>query len=94
MNDHLFILGRDEDDQLEEVGGAVGTDDKPSVRVLAQVINERRVLDGVEHVVVSDAVAAGGRMDLHTNFTVLRIQPPNDEGDHDVGGVRSKLCRR
>ena len=43
-----------------------GPDDQPTIRVFAEVVNDHRVLDGVEHVVVGDAMAASGRTNLHT----------------------------
>ena len=54
------------DDDLEKVAGMIGTDDQPSVGFLADVVNDESVFDGVEDVAVCDAVAAGGRMNLHT----------------------------
>ena len=65
MDDQLVTFGGDEHDNFEEVRSAVGADDEPSLRVLADVIDKDRVLDGVEDV-VSDAVASSGRVDLHT----------------------------
>ena len=79
MDDHLVAFSGDEDDDLKEVRGVVGADDQPSVRVLAQVVDDHGVFDGVEDVVVSDAVAAGGRVDLHTAilyYERLCRQPP------------------
>ena len=65
MDDQLVTLCGDEHDDFEEVRSAVGADDEPSVRVVAEVVDDQRVLDGVEDVVVSDPVTAGGRVDLH-----------------------------
>lgn len=56
----------DEDHEFEEAGGAVGADDEPPVGILAEVVDEEGVFDGVEHVVVGDAMAASRRVNLHT----------------------------
>ncbi|MGI8792640.1 MAG: hypothetical protein ACR2H3_05605 [Acidimicrobiales bacterium] len=40
MDDELVTLCGDEDDELDEVGGTVGADHEPSIRVLAEVVNE------------------------------------------------------
>ncbi len=58
MNDPLVAFGGDEHDELEEVGGLIGSDDEPSVGILAEVVDDHGVVDRVEHVVVGDAVAA------------------------------------
>lgn len=42
---------------LEQVRGAVGSDDEPAVGVPREVLDHQSVLDGVEHVVVGHAVA-------------------------------------
>lgn len=87
MDDQLFAFGGDEHDELEQVGGSVGSDDEPSVGIFAEVVNDERVIDRVEDVAVGDAVASGGRMNLHTtllyyktNLSVERLalscQPP------------------
>ena len=72
MDDQLVTFVSDEHDDLEKVRGTVGTDDQSSIGVLAQGVNEHRLFDGVEDVVVRDAVAASGRVYLHTGETVLR----------------------
>ncbi len=98
MDDQLVTFGGDEHDDFEEVRSAVGADNQPSVRVLAKVINDHRVLDGVKDVVVRDAVAASGRVDLHTRLLYYEKcvcgSASGDEGDDDVGGVASKFWRR
>jgi hypothetical protein len=53
-------------DKFEEVGRLVGSDDEPPVGIFAEVVDDERVLDGVEHVVVGDAMTPSRRMDLHT----------------------------
>ena len=66
MNDQLVALGGGEDDDLEQVGGAVGTDEQPSVGILADVVDDDAVFDGVEHVVIADAMASSRWVDLNT----------------------------
>ncbi len=46
----------------------LGPEDELAVGVLCEVLDRQRVLDGVEDVVVGDAVAPGGRADLHTRL--------------------------
>lgn len=50
MDDQLVAIGGDEHDDLDEVGGAVGTDDQPPVGVFAEVVDDKGVSDGVEAV--------------------------------------------
>jgi len=66
VDDQLVAFRRDEHDQFEEVRCTVRADHEPTVRVVAEVIGDRRVLDSMEHVVVGDAMTASGRVDLHT----------------------------
>jgi hypothetical protein len=66
VDDQLVAFGGDEHDDFEEVGGSVGADDEPSIGILAEVINNERVVDRVEDVAIGSAVASGRRMDLHT----------------------------
>lgn len=75
MDDHLIAIGGDEHDDLEEVGGAVRTDDQPTVRVLTEVVDDHGVFDGVDDVVVGDAMAASGRVDLHTAILYYETLP-------------------
>lgn len=57
MNHHLDVVG-DQHDDLEQVAGAVGAKDEPTVRVLAGVLDYERVIDGVDDVVIVDTVSA------------------------------------
>ena len=66
MNDHLVALVCHKHDDLEKIRGAVGTDDEPTVGIVAQILDDHRVPDGVQHVLIDDAVAAGCGVDLHT----------------------------
>jgi hypothetical protein len=68
VDDQLVAFSRDEDDNFEQVRGAIGADDQPSVWVFAEVVGDYRVVSGVEDVVVSDAVAASGRVDHHNDL--------------------------
>ena len=68
MDDQLVALGRDEHDELEEVGGSVRSDDESTVGIVTEIFDHERVVDGVEHVVVGDAVASGRGVDLHTRI--------------------------
>lgn len=79
MNDQLVAFGGDEHDDFEEAGSTVWTDDQPSVGVLAEVVDDHGVFDGVKDVVVSDPVATGRRVDLHMAilyYEIRRCQPP------------------
>lgn len=66
MDDHFIAVGGDEHNDLEKIRSPVRADDQPPVRVLAQVVDSHGVFDGMEDVVVSDAVAASRRVNLHT----------------------------
>jgi hypothetical protein len=66
VDDDLAALVGHEHDDLEEVGGTVGTDDEPSIRILAEVLDCQRGFDRVNQVFIRDAVSPGGRVDLHT----------------------------
>jgi len=44
----LVALGGDEDDDFEQVGGAVGTDEQPSVGIFADVVDDDAVFDRVD----------------------------------------------
>ena len=66
MDDQLVALGRDEHHELEQVGGSVRSDDEPTVGIVTEIVDHERVIDGVEHVGVGDAVASGRKVDVHT----------------------------
>ncbi|MEX2628233.1 MAG: hypothetical protein WD225_15210 [Ilumatobacteraceae bacterium] len=66
MDDHFVALSGDEDDNLEQLGRTVRADDQPSIGVVAKVVDDEGVFDGVEDVVVDNAVTASGPVDLHT----------------------------
>jgi hypothetical protein len=57
--DHeLLAFDRREDDDLEQVAGAVGADEEPTVGFFSGVFDRTRMVDGVEHALVGDAVFA------------------------------------
>ena len=68
MDDQFIALCGDEDDDLKEAGGAIRADDDPPVRIFAEVVHDHRVFDGMENVLIGDAVVAGRRVDLHTGI--------------------------
>lgn len=61
------VVGEDEHDHLEKVPGQVGTDHEHLRRIGIGVEVERHqlVLNGVQDVVVADAVLASRSMNLH-----------------------------
>lgn len=66
MDDSLVALARDQHDHLQQVAGGVRPDDQPPIGILTGVLDGEGVLDGVEHVGITDAVPAGRRVDVHT----------------------------
>ncbi|MBF6841974.1 hypothetical protein HN289_20210 [Acinetobacter baumannii] len=73
MDDQLFTVGGEQDDQFEQVGGSGRTDDEPPIGILADVLDGEGVVDGVEHVVIGNAVTSGGSVDLHTEISYYGI---------------------
>ncbi len=63
-----------ENDDLEQVAGAIWADDQPSIGFLAEVVDDKSVRDGVGDVVVVDTVASSRSMDLHTLISYYEIQ--------------------
>src|SRR5690242_2897666 len=51
---------------LRRFAARSGTDHEAPVRLFAQAVDDHGVFDGVEDVVVRDAVAASRRVNLHT----------------------------
>ena len=66
MDDHLDTLLTDQHHDLEHVRSTIGPHDKPPIRVIPKILHGERVLDGVQCVFISDAMAPRGGMDLHT----------------------------
>ncbi|MCC6832908.1 MAG: hypothetical protein IT200_16360 [Thermoleophilia bacterium] len=75
-------------DHLEQVGGAVGSDDQEACRpiVIGDVLLGELVVEGVADVRIADAVLAGGAMDAHEQ-TVLQKVPR-------VSRAASNACRQ
>ena len=73
MNDDLVAVVSHQDDDLEQVGGAVGADDEPTIGILSEVLNRDSEVDGVEHVFVGHAVTSGRGVDLHTGLLYYEI---------------------
>ncbi len=61
-----------QDNDFQEVPGAVGTDEQPSVWFLSNIFNRERMVDSVEDVLIGDAVFARRLVNLHP-IIVLRI---------------------
>ncbi len=59
MDNQLVALVGHEHDDFEQVRGAVWSEDEPAVGVVTEVLDRHRVLDGMQHVVVGNAVAPG-----------------------------------
>jgi hypothetical protein len=66
MDHELVAVTRNENDDLEQVAGADLGDGQPSIGLLAEVVDDQSVRDGVGDVVVVDTVASSRSMDLHT----------------------------
>ena len=66
MDDDLVAGAGDEYDDLEQVAGAVGTDDEPPIGVLAEIIHCEGSCNGVCDVIVIHAVPASRSVNLHT----------------------------
>lgn len=73
MDDQLVALDRDEHNELEQVGGSVRSDGELPVGIVTEIVDDERVVDGVEHVGVGDAVASGRGVDLHTRILYYEI---------------------
>lgn len=77
MDRELAFAG-DENDHLEDVACAIRAENEPAVRVLACILDRQCVVDGVFDVFVSDAVATGGLVDLHTRLSYYESRPVRD----------------
>ena len=73
VDDDLVGGAGDEYDDLEQVAGAVGTDDEPPIGVLAEVVNDKRVGDRMQDFIVVSAVTSSRAMDLHTSESYYEI---------------------
>lgn len=68
MDDDLVALIAEHHDDFEKAAGGVRSQDQPPIRILAKVLDGQRVLDSVEHVLLSDIVAVRRGMNLHTRI--------------------------
>ncbi|MGK2948060.1 MAG: hypothetical protein ACSLFP_05775 [Acidimicrobiales bacterium] len=57
MDDDLGAFLTAQHDDFEDVASGVRSGDQPSVGILAEVVNDERVRDGMEHVLLGDIVA-------------------------------------
>lgn len=73
MDDDLVAFTADEDDEFEEVAGRVRSEDQPPIGILAQVVHDQGVLDGMEHVFLGDLVTVRRVVDLHTELAYYEI---------------------
>ena len=78
MDDELTLV-RDQDDNLEEVPGAVRADDQVAVGILAGILGDECVVDGVEDVLVGDSVAPRGLVNLHTQLSYYESRGRREE---------------
>lgn len=87
MNRQGGALDGDQHQDFDQIAGPIRADDEPTVRVFADVVDDQRMVDGVEQVIVRDAVATGRGVDVHLN-TVLR-KPKGDTRWSIAGPTRS-----
>lgn len=73
MDNELDAVTRDEHDDLEQVAGAIWTDDQPSIGILAEIVDDESVPDGMGDVVVAHAVASSRSLDLNTPISYYEI---------------------
>lgn len=73
MDDDLGAFIADQHNDFEEVASGVGSEDQPPVGILAKVIDDQRVLEGMEHVLRGDIVPVRRVVDLHTRLAYYEI---------------------
>jgi DNA-directed RNA polymerase specialized sigma24 family protein len=61
----LGVLNRRQSNHVQEIAGAISTDDQPTVGIFAGVFDGERMVDGVMDVLVNDTVLTGRVVDLH-----------------------------
>ena len=59
MNHERFSTFRDEHNDLEEVPGSIRTNDQPAIRIAPCVLGNQRIVNGMENLLISNAVPAG-----------------------------------
>lgn len=74
MDDEWFPILGDEYDDLEGISGPIRPDDQPPIRFLPCVLDGECVVDGMDDLLVGNAVPTGGRQYLHP-IIVLRKAP-------------------
>ncbi|HZL04071.1 MAG TPA: hypothetical protein VFE45_01390 [Coriobacteriia bacterium] len=65
MDRELVALGSRQDDHLEKVARAIRPDDEPTVEVFAGIFDDQSMIDGVEDILLGDAVLSHRVVDLH-----------------------------
>lgn len=75
--DHqLVALGCDERDDFEHVGCAVGAEQEPPVRFLADVLGGKRMVDGVEDVLVGKGAYVTARFEGPARIVRAKTERP------------------
>lgn len=61
----MAALGSRHDDHLEEVARAIRPDDELTVGIFASIFDDQGMIDGVDDILVGDAVLSRRVVDLH-----------------------------
>jgi len=64
MDRELSVLRSRHHDDLQEVACSIGTDDQPTVRVFARILDSKSIVNGVIDVLVREVVLARRVADL------------------------------
>lgn len=72
MNGEWLPALRDEDDDLEEIPRSVRPDEQPAIGVVAGVFDDQCMINGMDDLLVGNAVPAGGRQHLHPIIVVRK----------------------
>ena len=72
MNGHLSFVVENQQDAFEKVPGRAGSDHQETVGriVIAEVVDNELLFDGVVDVDIGTAVHAGRRVDLHGSIVI------------------------
>lgn len=73
MDEDLGAFLADQHNDFEEVASGVRSEDQPPVGILTEVVDDQRVLDGMEHVLLGDIVPVRRVVDLHTRLAYYEI---------------------
>lgn len=79
MDDDLVAVSADQDDEFEKIPCRVRLEDEPAVGIFTKVVDQQRVLDGMEHVVLRHVVTVSRRMNLHTRILYYEIPSPVEQ---------------